>query len=48
MSGDLVRVVVDQDLCIGGGLLPRDRADVVVVRCPSRAIAISDAQGQRP
>ena len=62
---DLVRVAVDQELCIGGGicemlepevfeldddivissvisdgLLPRDRADVVVDRCPGRAISI--------
>ena len=62
---DLVRVAVDQALCIGGGLcemlepevfeldneivissvigdglLPRDRADVVVDRCPGRAISI--------
>ena len=66
MAGDaLVRVVVDEDLCIGGGicemlepevfevdgetvmssvvgdgLLPRDRAEVVVDRCPGRAISI--------
>ncbi len=62
---DLVRVAVDRELCIGGGicemlepevfeldddivissvisdgLLPRDRADVVVDRCPGRAISI--------
>lgn len=62
---DWVRVAVDRELCIGGGicemlepevfeldddivissvisdgLLPRDRADVVVDRCPGRAISI--------
>ncbi len=66
MSGDApVRVAVDEDLCIGGGicemlepevfevdsetvmssvvgdgLLPRARAEVVVDRCPGRAISI--------
>lgn len=67
MAGDvdLVRVAVDQELCIGGGicemlepevfeldddvvissvisdgLLPRNRAEVVVDRCPGQAIAI--------
>ena len=66
MAGDdMVRVAVDQELCIGGGicemleprvfeldddivissvvsdgLLPRDRAAVVVDRCPGQAIAI--------
>ncbi|MCY3635114.1 MAG: ferredoxin [bacterium] len=64
---DLVRVAVDQELCIGGGicemlepevfeldddivissvisdgLLPRDRADVVVDRCPGRAISLEE------
>ena len=29
---------------IGDGLLPRDRADVVVDRCPSRAIAIIEKE----
>ena len=70
MSGEaLVRVAVDQDLCIGGGicemlepevfeldddivissvisdgLLPRDRAAVVVDRCPSQAISIVEGE----
>ncbi len=70
MAGDdMVRVAVDQELCIGGGicemlepevfeldndivissvtgdgLLPRARADVVVDRCPSRAIAIVEEE----
>ena len=66
---DLVRVAVDRELCIGGGicemlepevfeldddivissvvgegLLPRDRADVVVDRCPGQAISIVETQ----
>ena len=65
MSGETVRVAVDQELCIGGGicemlepevfeldddvvissvisngLLPRNRAEVAVDRCPGQAIAI--------
>ena len=65
MSGNPVRVAVDQELCIGGGicemlepevfelddavvissvisdgLLPRNRAEAVVDRCPGQAIAI--------
>ena len=65
MSGDLVRVAVDDERCIGGGqcemlepdvfvvdddeavssvigtgTLPRERADVVVHRCPGAAISI--------
>lgn len=68
MAGDdMVRVAVDQELCIGGGicemlepevfeldddivissvfsdgLLPRDRAEVVVDRCPGRAISLEE------
>lgn len=67
MSDDLVRVVVDPDVCIGGGQcemleeeifvldedtmisavagsgeLPRARAEVVIDRCPGRAISIVD------
>ena len=66
---DIVRVAVDQELCIGGGicemlepemfeldddvvissvigdgLLPRARAEVVVDRCPGRAIAIIEEE----
>lgn len=70
MSGEvLVRVAVDQELCIGGGicemlepqvfeldddivissvtgdgLLPRQRADVVVDRCPGQAISIIEKE----
>ncbi len=70
MAGEeMVRVAVDQELCIGAGvcellepevfeldndivissvtgdeLLPRARADVVVDRCPSRAIAIVEEE----
>ena len=70
MAGDdVVRVAVDQELCIGGGicemlepemfeldddvvissvigngLLPRARAEVVVDRCPGRAIAIIEEE----
>jgi ferredoxin len=72
MTGEgevMVRVAVDQELCIGGGvcellepevfkladdivissvigdgLLPRERAIVVVDRCPSRAIAIVEEE----
>lgn len=71
MSGgdDMVRVAVDQELCIGGGicemlepeefeldddvvissvigngLLPRTRAEVVVDRCPGRAISIAEEE----
>ena len=65
----MVRVAVDQDLCIGGGicemlepevfeldddivissvigsgLLPRDRAEVVVDRCPGQAISIIEKE----
>ena len=66
---EMVRVAVDQDLCIGGGicemlepevfeldddivissvigsgLLPRDRAEVVVDRCPGQAISIIEKE----
>ena len=66
---EMVRVAVDQELCIGGGicemlepevfeldddiviasvigdgLLPRNRADVVVDRCPSRAISVVEQE----
>ena len=65
----MVRMAVDQELCIGGGicemlepevfelddeiviasvigdgLLPRNRADVVVDRCPSRAISVVEQE----
>ncbi|WP_419929965.1 ferredoxin [Candidatus Poriferisocius sp.] len=65
----MVRVAVDRELCIGGGvcemlepevfeldddivissvvgdgLLPRDRADVVVDRCPGQAISIVEGE----
>lgn len=67
VSESRVRVTVDQELCIGGGicemlepevfeldddmvissvisdgLLPRDRAEVVVDRCPGRAISLEE------
>ena len=66
---EMVRVAVDQELCIGGGicemlepevfeldddiviasvigdgLLPRNRAEVVVDRCPSRAISVVEQE----
>ena len=66
---EMVRVAVDQELCIGGGicemlepevfeldddiviasvigdgLLPRNRAVVVVDRCPSRAISVVEQE----
>lgn len=65
MSDDLVKVIVDAEVCIGGGQcemleedvfvldddtmisavsgsgeLPRARAELVVDRCPGRAISI--------
>lgn len=65
MSGDLVKLAVDPEVCIGGGQcemleeetfvldddtmissvtgpgeLPRERAELVVDRCPGRAISI--------
>lgn len=68
-SDEMVRVAVDQELCIGGGicemlepevfeldndivissvisdgLLPRDRAEVVVDRCPGQAISIVEQE----
>ena len=65
MSGDLVKLAVDPEVCIGGGqcemledevfvldedtmisavagtgALPRVRAELVIDRCPGRAISI--------
>ena len=70
MSGDVVRVAVDEERCIGGGqcemlepavfllddetiissvigsgALPRDRAEVVVHRCPGAAVSIVGSAG---